>query len=139
MRESERFMKNAVRLTAVLFVVICVTAAMSQGSAYSGRKLNIEHLKGSLATTGHSRNESPLMAAIFSPEVIRAASKLVPGRVFECKLEEEDGFLVYGVEIITDDGVFMEIQVDAGNGRVLSSEEDKPEKENDICEKLGCA
>ena len=50
--------------------------------------------------------------------------------VIECKLENEDGFLVYGVEIASNDRTTMEVQVDVGNGLVLSVEEDHPEDEN---------
>lgn len=44
--------------------------------------------------------------------------------LLEAELEEEDGVLVYEVEILTPQGVVRELELDARNGRVLKDEED---------------
>lgn len=44
--------------------------------------------------------------------------------LLEAELEEEDGVLVYEVEILTPQGVVRELELDARDGRVLKDEED---------------
>ena len=44
--------------------------------------------------------------------------------MLEAELEEEDGVLVYEVEILTTAGVVRELELDARDGRVLKDEED---------------
>jgi uncharacterized membrane protein YkoI len=62
--------------------------------------------------------------ARITPEQARdAALAQVPGRVKKVELENEDGNVVYGVEIKTAEGE-SDIKVDAGDGRVLHIEQD---------------
>ncbi len=99
-----------------------------------GQKLVL--IKGTVKTEGYTRADYPSLAKISCKEAIQIAAKRIPGKVIECKLENEDGFLVYGVEIASNDKTIMEVQVDAGNGSVLSVEEDSPEDEDilkEIC------
>jgi uncharacterized membrane protein YkoI len=51
-----------------------------------------------------------------------AALGAVPGEVKETELENENGFVVYGVEIQGKDGRLHEVNVDAGNGKILARE-----------------
>ena len=44
-------------------------------------------------------------------------------------LENENGFLVYGVEVVTADKAVMEVKVDAGSGKVLAINPDKADDE----------
>ena len=44
--------------------------------------------------------------------------------LLEAELEEEDGVLVYEVEILTTSGVVRELELDARNGTILKDEED---------------
>jgi hypothetical protein len=52
----------------------------------------------------------------------KAALGAVPGEVKETELENENGFVVYGVEIQGKDGRLHEVVVDAGNGKILAQE-----------------
>jgi hypothetical protein len=52
----------------------------------------------------------------------KAALGAVPGEVKETELENENGFVVYGVEMQGNDGRLHEVVVDAGNGKVLAQE-----------------
>jgi uncharacterized membrane protein YkoI len=52
----------------------------------------------------------------------KAALGAVPGEVKETELENENGFVVYGVEIQGKDGRLHEVNVDAGNGKILARE-----------------
>lgn len=61
------------------------------------------------------------LARITSAQAVAAATAKVPGKVIAASLENEDGNLVYGVEIRTTAGE-QDVKVDAGNGAVLHVE-----------------
>ena len=52
-------------------------------------------------------------------EALKTATDLVPGRVVEAELEAEDDIIFYEIEIISSDGVVVEVQVDANSGKIL--------------------
>lgn len=47
------------------------------------------------------------------------ALQQVPGKVLKAGLENENGYLVYSVEILKQDGIVADVKVDAGTGKVL--------------------
>jgi uncharacterized membrane protein YkoI len=57
-------------------------------------------------------------------EAISIALEEVPGLAVEAELESEGGFLLYEVEILTNDRNLVEVAVDPGNGSVLGLEEE---------------
>jgi len=69
------------------------------------------------------------MAKISMDNAINAALKEVPGKVLRAELENENGYLVYGVEIIKADQQIMVVKVDAGNGLILRTDKDKRDTE----------
>ncbi len=69
----------------------------------------------------HINNETGLtqMAKISMNSAIDAALKQVPGKVAKVELENENGFLVYGVNIVKPDKQTEEVKVDAHNNLCL--------------------
>ena len=63
------------------------------------------------------------LARITPEQASAAALAQVPGTVTKVELENEDGNVVYGVEIKTANGE-SDVKVDAGDGRVLHVERD---------------
>jgi uncharacterized membrane protein YkoI len=64
------------------------------------------------------------LAKITADQARTAALAEAPGVTFdESELDEEDGYLVYEVEV-TRNGQEMEITVDAGDGSILRTEND---------------
>jgi uncharacterized membrane protein YkoI len=63
------------------------------------------------------------LARITPEQASAAALAQVPGTVKQVELENEDGNVVYGVEIKTASGE-SDVKVDAGDGRVLHVEKD---------------
>src|SRR5882672_10851228 len=63
------------------------------------------------------------LARITPEQASAAALAQVPGTVKKVELENENGNVVYGVEIKTADGE-SDVKVDAGDGRVLHVEKD---------------
>jgi uncharacterized membrane protein YkoI len=71
-----------------------------------------------------SESERLKSLARITPEQAQAAALArVPGTVKKVELENEDGNVVYGVEIKTSNGD-SDVKVDAGDGRVLHIEHD---------------
>ena len=57
-------------------------------------------------------------------KAIEIAKAEVPGTVMEAELDDKHDKLVYEVEIETEDGKEMEVEIDAASGEVLEVEED---------------
>jgi uncharacterized membrane protein YkoI len=53
----------------------------------------------------------------------RAALAAIPGQVIYGELEVDDGNLDYDFEIVNGEGQVKEVQMDAGNGTVLETDE----------------
>jgi uncharacterized membrane protein YkoI len=66
------------------------------------------------------------LARITPEQASAAALAQVPGTIKKVELENEDGNVVYGVEIKTANGE-SDVKVDAGDGRVLHVEKDSEE------------
>lgn len=57
--------------------------------------------------------------------ILRQAEERYPGaRLLEAELDDDDGELIYEIELLTDDGVVRELEIDARTGRVLEDEVD---------------
>jgi len=82
-------------------------------------------IKGSVPVSSQAEAEYPNMAKITFDQVMQSAIKSTPGKVLKVGLKEEDGFLVYRVEVVTPDQVIMEVTFDAGTGQVLATHQDK--------------
>jgi len=52
-------------------------------------------------------------------EALKTATELVPGRVVEAELEDEGDIIFYEIEIISSDGMVVEVQVDANSGQII--------------------
>lgn len=58
-------------------------------------------------------------------QLMRPAYERYPGAtLLEAELEEEDGVLVYEVELLTTEGIVRELDLDARDGRILKDEVD---------------
>jgi len=62
------------------------------------------------------------MAKLSALEAIQIATKAAPGKVVELQLDKENGFLIWEVSKIAEDGQEVQLKLDAGNGRLLAAE-----------------
>jgi uncharacterized membrane protein YkoI len=69
------------------------------------------------------------LAKIPFESAVNAALKAVPGKVLKVELENENGYLVYGVEIAKADRQIADVKIDAGDGKVLKIETDQKDSE----------
>lgn len=117
---------------------ILITAALATTLALSVLGAALAQAQGQNAPPAPTRASAPLKGSIVVPsskqekeaEYLRlaritpqqaaaAAQKAVPGTVLKVELDEEDGFLVYEVEIGNS-----EVRIDAGTGQVLRVKQD---------------
>ncbi|AHF80124.1 PepSY domain-containing protein [Thermococcus paralvinellae] len=72
------------------------------------------------------------LAKITPEQAKQAALAEVNGNVIKVELDNENGYLVYSVEVKTGDGTIKDVKVDAGNGKILhidSGIEEETDKE----------
>lgn len=62
------------------------------------------------------------LATLTPQQAEQAALAAVPGTVAETELDDENGYVVYGVEVAGADGTVTEVVIDAGNGAVLAQQ-----------------
>ncbi len=70
-------------------------------------------------------SELPALAKISFDEALKTALASVPGKLLKAELEVEDGGLQYSAEIVTADKKITEVEIDAGNGKVLAIDTDE--------------
>jgi uncharacterized membrane protein YkoI len=91
-----------------------------------------EPYKGSVSVAGNNESSVHKLANIDQAAAEQVALEAVPGTVHETELETSDnGYVVYDIEIVGDDGKGHEVKVDAGNGKVLHQELEEEADEPD--------
>jgi len=121
-------------LTAVI-----IAGALTAGSFVAGESFAIdvhnEVKAGSILTTNHSESEFPNLSIISYARAVETALRAVNGKLLDIGLEDDNGFLVWEVEIVGPGGMENVVKIDAGDGRVLAAgraeEDDREEVENE--------
>ena len=70
-------------------------------------------------------------ATVTEEAAIKIALEQVPGTVEEVELEDENGTIVYEIEIRAEDGAEQEVDIDATTGDVVKVEAEDDEEERD--------
>lgn len=112
------------RNTRILAAVTLV-ASLAAGTALATgaiqlpdevRSSSIKLPRGVESQAGFARH-----ATVSQQQAEAAALAVQPGQVVKAKLDEEDGYLVWEIDVQHDRGT-TEIAVDAGNSKVLAAE-----------------
>lgn len=74
------------------------------------------------------------LATVTSDEARTAALAAVPGTAADPELDNEDGNVVWSVEITAADGTLHEVVIDAGNANVLAQDIEEADDENEADE-----
>ena len=98
---------------------------------------NSQIRNGTIRIEKQSEAEFPSLAKISMIQAAQKALASVQGNVLKVQLEDEDGFLVYGVEVVSTDNSIVDVKVDAGSGKVLAVEKDKQDWEDREIGELG--
>jgi len=120
-------------ILAIIGVIAIAGVATAFAAGGDGDDDGDENFTGSVAAPQESGPEGSHDEAAEAQELQRlakidqgaaekAALQAVPGTAESANLEDENGFVVYGVEVSGNDGQTHHVDVDAGNGQVLQEE-----------------
>lgn len=86
-------------------------------------------LKGSIQIKRTEEADLVHMAKISLDQAVKDALQTVPGKAVRAELDEENGYLVYRVEVVGPDHQATDVKVDAGSGKILKIQQDKGDRE----------
>jgi len=142
MNKRQRVITGAVGLAAMAGVgLLGATVAQAGGSSGSDED---PALNSSVSAPAEQENGPEVseadesaalegLATVTPDEAEAAALAAVPGTAVRPELENENGSVVYGVEVTQADGTVVDVKVDAGNGDVLA-QEDESDEANEVDE-----
>lgn len=114
-------MKRTVKILAAVTLV----SALAAGTAFATGAIKLpDEVKSSsvkLPRGVESQAEFAKHARVTQQEAEAAALAVMPGQVVKAKLDDEDGYLVWQIDVKHAKGV-TEIAVDAGNAKALAAE-----------------
>ncbi len=99
-------------------ILFCGVLVLSAGNAraYEGKLCT-----GSIRVNQQPRADFPSMAKLNPRQAIHKAEGAFPGKVLQLALENENGFLVYDVQVVNPNrSTIASVEVDAGTGTVLA-------------------
>ena len=120
--KGEIEMKHALLIINGLILIICITIA--QAFAHQGKPM------GSIEVKSCDEAGFVSMARVPLDSAVKAALQAVPGKSFKAELKNEDGSLVYEVGVIKTDKRITDVEVDAGNEKVLKIKADRKDNDN---------
>lgn len=116
------------------WVFIIGSGVLATGLAVAGAsfaKSDVSKVSsGTISIEKLDKADFPTLAKLTSYQAVQIALDAVPGKVLKTELENGNGFLVYGVEVVTPDKAIMDIKVDAGSGKVLAMNKDDADGED---------
>ncbi|MCU1545244.1 MAG: propeptide PepSY amd peptidase [Homoserinimonas sp.] len=83
------------------------------------------------ASEGDESKSLQSLATATPEQATASALAVVPGTAGAVELDNENGYVVYSVEVTAADGSSVDVKVDAGNGDVLAEEADDDTETSD--------
>lgn len=111
----------------------CIAAvfALTLMSFIVSRAAEEKPIAGSIQPQGEVKPANlPDLAKISFDAALKIARTTAPGSVIKAELEVERGTLMYSFQIVGKDKTITEIEIDAGNGKVLQTEKEENEAED---------
>ncbi len=107
-------MKHALLIMNGLILIMCLTISGTFA----------DHAKpiGSIMVKSDDEAGFVDMARVPLDSAVKAALQAVPGKALKAELKNEDGSLVYEVEVIKTNNRITYVKLDAGNDKVLKIE-----------------
>lgn len=114
--------------TAKILTAVTLVAALGTGTAFATGAIKLpDEVKSSsikVPENTETQVEFARFATVSQQQAEAAALAVQPGTVVKSKLDDEDGYLVWQVDVKHAKGT-TEIAVDAGNAKVLADEDDE--------------
>jgi len=97
--------------------------ALQNISTLKGISESVEN--GSIKVDEDEISESQMagLAKVKIDGAINIAQKTVDGKVIQVKLDDEEGFLIWDVEVLRPSNGIVDLKIDAGNGALLAVEQ----------------
>lgn len=115
------------------WITIIGSGVLATGLAVAGASFaksdNSEIRNGTIRLEKQVEADFPGLAKLTFDQAVQKALGAVQGQVLKTELENENGFLVYGVEVVTAEKAIVDVKVDAGSGKVLAMDRDKADDE----------
>ena len=110
------------KMSTTIVTAIALASLIQSGMSFAGN--SEETITNGTIRVQQEEAAYPGLATVTMEQAKDVALANVEGEVLKIELENENGFLVYGVEIVTPEKLITEIKVDAGNGDILLVEKD---------------
>jgi len=107
-----------------------VIVGLSIAGASFAKSNKHEVQDGTIRLEHRTEADFPALSKITFVQAVQRALDAAKGDTLKIELENENGFLVYSVEIVTADRSIMDVKVDAGSGKVLAIERDRNDDED---------
>ncbi|OSS41766.1 hypothetical protein DESAMIL20_1319 [Desulfurella amilsii] len=120
-------MKNTKKLAALALGGLLLTTSAA-GIATASNQLN-----GSIKIMHDNEANYADLASLTIDQAVASALKAQPGKVIKAGLENENGYLVWDVEVASNNQIH-EVKVDAKNAKILKIEKDKADSQKESAE-----
>ena len=121
-------------MTRKTLLMLAVLTALAAGTAFATGAISLpDEVKSSsvkLPRGVESQAEFAKHARVTQQQAEAAALAVQPGQVVKAKLDDEDGYLVWQIDVKHPKGV-TEIAVDAGNAKALAAEAEDDDDHDD--------
>lgn len=118
--------------TVKILSAVTLVSALAAGTAFATGALQLpdEVKTASIKLPRNVKSQADLAryAKITQQQAEAAALAVLPGQVVKARLDREDGYLVWQIDVKHDRGT-TEIAVDAGNAKVLAAEGEEDDDE----------
>lgn len=115
--------------TALAGAAVTTQADDAKGKTFDGvvvegvvvmEQFPAEVQKGSIQVKDDNEQARAQQAKIDSSEAAAIAARALPGKVVKTKLDDENGYLIWEVEVLGDKDQETQLKIDAGNGHLLA-------------------
>ena len=114
---------------AMTGICVLVIGLAATGVCYGGSGDN-EIRNGTISVENRSEADFPALVTLSPDQAVQKALAASNGSVLKTELEDENGFLVYNVEVVSPEKRIVEVKVDAGSGKILAMEKDQKDTED---------
>ena len=117
------------KMSTTFITAVALASIVQAGMSFAGD--NGKEVTSGTIRVQQEESAYPGLAQITVEQAKDTALANIQGEVLKIELEEENGFLVYGIEVVGPDKTVTDVKIDAGNGDVLLVEKDTPDVDKD--------
>lgn len=113
-------------------LIPALVATIVTGGGFSiANAANLQDKPTALTEENDAQDQAELakQVTITEEEATKTALKKVPGTITDIELENENGTIVYGIEIVAKDGSQQDVKIDAKTGKIVKVELEDDENE----------